>query len=155
MSDKNNRNSRPQVIAALLDLIGTVGVAVIGNWDKFFPSKPSQPSSTSTVTQQSPSPLPPSSDTPQPFKSSLSTPEPRHLPPPPSVQRDSNVSKTGVAIVFDPPSNVRKSPSGEILCAVRERITIDIYGSIGSWYYTDICGIIGVIDSSQITLQPR
>ncbi len=60
------------------------------------------------------------------------------------------VSKTGVAIVFDPPSNVRKSPNGEILCSVRKRKTIDIYDSIGSWYYTDICGTIGVIHSSQI-----
>ena len=68
-------------------------------------------------------------------------------PTPPS----SNVSKTGVAIVFDPPSNVRKSPNGEILCSVRERTTINIYGSTGAWYYTDICGKTGVIHSSQIT----
>lgn len=33
--------------------------------------------------------------------------------------QDSGISKTGVAIVFDPPSNIRKSPNEEILCSVR------------------------------------
>ncbi|WP_071839444.1 MULTISPECIES: hypothetical protein [Microcystis] len=28
--------------------------------------------------------------------------------------------------------------------------TINIYGSVGSWYYTDVCGEMGVIHSSQI-----
>jgi len=54
------------------------------------------------------------------------------------------------AVVFDPPSNVRTAPNGPILCSVRERITINIYGSTGSWYYTDACGTTGVIDSSQL-----
>ncbi|MGE5656812.1 MAG: hypothetical protein ACM37W_09360 [Actinomycetota bacterium] len=54
------------------------------------------------------------------------------------------------AVVFDPPSNVRKYPNGEILCSVRSRTTINIYGSIGEWYYTDACGQIGVIHSGQV-----
>jgi hypothetical protein len=40
---------------------------------------------------------------------------------PKATSQDSSISKTGVAIVFDPPSNVRKSPNGEILCSVREK----------------------------------
>lgn len=60
------------------------------------------------------------------------------------------ISDVGVAIVFDPPSNVRKSPNGDILCSVRERGAINIYGSADSWYYTDVCGTMGMIHSSQI-----
>ena len=52
--------------------------------------------------------------------------------------------------VFDPPSNVRISPNGEILCSVKTSSDIQIYGSIGSWFYTDICGTMGVIHSSQV-----
>jgi hypothetical protein len=37
----------------------------------------------------------------------------------PSTVQSSCISKTGVAIVFDPPSNIRKSPNGESLCSVR------------------------------------
>ncbi|MDY6784397.1 MAG: hypothetical protein SW833_17920 [Cyanobacteriota bacterium] len=71
----------------------------------------------------------------------------------PSIQSPSRISSVGVAIVFDPPSNVRKSPNGEILCSVRERATIDIHGSSGSWYYTDVCEEMGMIHSSQITFE--
>jgi len=59
-------------------------------------------------------------------------------------------SSAGAAIVFDPPSNVRSSANGEILCSVRERMTINIYGSTSGWYYTDVCGPMGVIHRSQI-----
>ncbi|MGK7957741.1 MAG: hypothetical protein AB4063_21185 [Crocosphaera sp.] len=62
-------------------------------------------------------------------------------------------STVGVAIVFDPPSNVRKTPNGDILCSVRERTTINIYSSHGDWQKTDICGSTGFIHSSQITFQ--
>jgi hypothetical protein len=55
-----------------------------------------------------------------------------------------------LATVFNPPSNVRTSPNGTILCSIPQRRTIQTYGSNGSWYYTDACGEIGVIHSSQI-----
>jgi hypothetical protein len=54
------------------------------------------------------------------------------------------------ALVFDPPSNVRATPNGEILCSVEASTYINIYENSGSWYRTDACGQIGVIDSSQI-----
>jgi hypothetical protein len=57
---------------------------------------------------------------------------------------------TRSALVFDPPSNVRVSPNGAVLCSIRDRTTINVYGSTGSWYYTDACGDMGVIHSSQI-----
>jgi hypothetical protein len=59
-------------------------------------------------------------------------------------------SSAGSAIVFDPPSNVRSAPNGGILCLVRERTTINIYGKVGDWYNTDACGQMGVIHSSQV-----
>lgn len=55
-----------------------------------------------------------------------------------------------VATVFDPPSNVRVAPNGNVLCTIRERMDIQTYGSNGEWYYTDACGRMGVIHSSQI-----
>jgi hypothetical protein len=61
-----------------------------------------------------------------------------------------STSPSGVAVVFDPPSNVRTAPNGDVLCSVRERTTINLYGSTGDWYYTDVCGRMGVIHSSQL-----
>lgn len=64
---------------------------------------------------------------------------------------DINIPRGRQAVVFDPPSNVRVVPNGEILCSVNNRRRINTYGSAGgSWYYTDVCGTMGVIHSSQI-----
>lgn len=54
------------------------------------------------------------------------------------------------AYVFAPPSNVRTSPKGDILCSVKSQKKIQVYGSQDSWFYTDVCGKMGVIHSSQI-----
>ncbi|WP_348244342.1 hypothetical protein [Leptolyngbya sp. DQ-M1] len=62
----------------------------------------------------------------------------------------STTSSAGTAIVFDPPSNVRVSPNGAILCSVQEKTAINIYGSDGSWYKTDVCGSIGFIHADQV-----
>jgi hypothetical protein len=56
----------------------------------------------------------------------------------------------GVALVFDPPSNVRGTPNGNILCSVRTRQAINIYGREGQWYVTDYCGRRGYIHEGQI-----
>jgi len=61
-------------------------------------------------------------------------------------------NRLGNAFVFNPPSNVRISPNSEILCSVGTRRNIKVYGSIGDWFYTDICGAMGVVHSSQIRL---
>ncbi len=63
---------------------------------------------------------------------------------------DSQQSRTGSAFVFDPPSNVRVSPNGNVLCVVRSRQNVNLYGSKGDWYYTDVCGSMGLIHSSQL-----
>lgn len=54
------------------------------------------------------------------------------------------------AYVFAPPSNVRATPNGDVLCAVTSPTTIRIYGNQGQWFSTDFCGRMGVIHSSQI-----
>jgi len=66
-------------------------------------------------------------------------------------------STATTATVIDPPSNIRATPNGTVLCVVRQRgTTINILGSTGvsdnngTWYYTDACGRQGVIHSSQI-----
>ncbi|WP_246140398.1 hypothetical protein [Euhalothece natronophila] len=63
----------------------------------------------------------------------------------------SPTSSQGVARVFDPPSNVRETPNGRIICSVRQVTMIDLYGSPSNgWYQTDVCGPMGYIHHSQI-----
>lgn len=59
-------------------------------------------------------------------------------------------SASGAAIVFDPPSNIRSTPNGAILCSVTSRGTISIQGRSGDWYRTDFCGTPGYIHQGQI-----
>jgi hypothetical protein len=59
-------------------------------------------------------------------------------------------SSVGAAFVFDPPSNIRSSPNGAILCSVRTRTYIDVYGRSGQWYATDFCGSPGYIHQNQL-----
>ncbi|WNZ49082.1 protein kinase [Leptolyngbya boryana CZ1] len=66
-----------------------------------------------------------------------------------TVPQDS-VSKADVATVIDPPSNVRASPNGAILCAVREKQEINVYERKGDWYTTDVCGTPGFIHQGQL-----
>lgn len=57
------------------------------------------------------------------------------------------------ATVFAPPSNVRATPNGTIICSVKTVSTINIYGSSNGWYKTDVCGKMGYIHHSQIRLE--
>jgi hypothetical protein len=66
-------------------------------------------------------------------------------------------SSSRTAVIIDPPSNIRSTPNGTVLCIARTRGTVvNILGSTGVsdsngvWYYTDYCGRQGVIHSSQI-----
>ena len=59
-------------------------------------------------------------------------------------------SYPGTAIVFDPPSNVRKSPGGAFLCTMETKTTIRVGNPSGSWYPTSACGRPGFIHKSQI-----
>ena len=64
----------------------------------------------------------------------------------------------GGALVHTPPSNVRESPGGKVICVIREKKTITVNGSTnitdddGEWIRTNACGKTGVIHSSQIYL---
>lgn len=60
------------------------------------------------------------------------------------------ISSSGAAIVFDPPSNVRTSPNGGILCSITSKGTIPIQGKQGDWYETDYCGSPGYIHKGQV-----
>jgi|GEM_PF-1781236 len=60
------------------------------------------------------------------------------------------ISSSGAAIVFDPPSNVRTTPNGGILCSITSKGTIPIQGKRGDWYETDYCGSPGYIHKGQI-----
>jgi len=60
------------------------------------------------------------------------------------------VSSSGAAIIFDPPSNIRSTPNGNILCSVTSRGSIPIQGREGDWYRTDYCGSMGYIHKGQV-----
>jgi len=64
-------------------------------------------------------------------------------------------SEVAVAIVFDPPSNIRATPNGRILCSVTSKGSIRIYDETNGWYRTDACGTMGVIHKSQISFDPN
>ena len=59
-------------------------------------------------------------------------------------------SASGAGLVFDPPSNIRATPNGAILCSVTSRGSIPIQGREGNWYRTDFCGTPGYIHRGQI-----
>ena len=66
-------------------------------------------------------------------------------------------SNTETATITDPPTNIRSTPNGAIICVIKQRgASVNILGSTGirdnngTWYYTDACGRQGVIHSSQI-----
>ena len=61
---------------------------------------------------------------------------------------------TNKAVVFDPPSNVRAYPNGQIICSVRSATSINVYGYNNGWYRTDYCGQ-GYIHQSQVQLQQQ
>jgi hypothetical protein len=66
-------------------------------------------------------------------------------------------SSATTAVIIDPPTNIRATPNGAVLCVARTRGAVvnilgstGVYDNNGSWYYTDYCGRQGVIHSSQI-----
>jgi len=61
-----------------------------------------------------------------------------------------NPAFPGVAIVFDPPSNVRRSPGGAFLCTVNNPRSIRVGQAQGEWYPTSACGPQGFIHRSQV-----
>lgn len=56
-------------------------------------------------------------------------------------------------LVFDPPSNIRVSPNGAILCTVSEKRIINISSTLGNWLGTDFCGRPGYIHKGQVNLE--
>lgn len=54
--------------------------------------------------------------------------------------------------IFSPPSNVRIGPNDRILCTLSRQTTITTYGQYNDsdWFYTDTCGKLGLIHSSQL-----
>lgn len=64
----------------------------------------------------------------------------------------------GEALVHTPPTNVRESPAGKVICVIREKKKIIVDGSTnitddnGEWIRTNACGKPGVIHSSQINI---
>lgn len=56
----------------------------------------------------------------------------------------------GVAIVHDPPSNVRTTPGGGFQCSIDSKRTIRVGELNGDWYSTTACGQDGFIHRSQL-----
>jgi serine/threonine protein kinase, bacterial len=71
----------------------------------------------------------------------------RQASSPKSSSSNSDVAK---ATIFAPPTNVRESPDGKILCVINKKLTINTYGVNNSWYKTDVCGAMGVVQAEQL-----
>jgi hypothetical protein len=57
----------------------------------------------------------------------------------------------GYSLVFDPPSNIRATPSGQVICSISEMSVISVYAQPkNGWYLTQACGDVGWIHESQI-----
>ena len=66
-------------------------------------------------------------------------------------QGEQTGTSSGVATIYDPPSNIRVRPNGRILCSVPTKgALISIQGQEGKWYRTDHCGSPGFIHRSQV-----
>ncbi|MCW6036268.1 hypothetical protein K4A83_08280 [Spirulina subsalsa FACHB-351] len=72
------------------------------------------------------------------------------------------------AYVYDPPSNIRQVPNGNVICQVRQRKEIFLLarafyqGRFNGWYLTDACSpadkpgtVWGVIHGSQFRITQR
>ncbi len=76
---------------------------------------------------------------------------------PPDV--DTEIWNGDIWQVHNPPSNIRISPDGKILCTISKKTKINLRGTSnvkdknGEWLYTDICGKIGFVHSSQIQME--
>ena len=83
----------------------------------------------------------------------------QHSPSEPAPQPVSAVAQNHdlaqTALVIDPPSNIRRTPNGEIICAVSSPQTIVILSPQGDWYPTDFCGESGFIHKSQLRLKTQ
>lgn len=69
------------------------------------------------------------------------------------AERKIKTSNNAVALVFDPPSNVREYPNGPIICSVQEKGAIEIGVHNDGWYETNVCGKLGVIHKSQLSFK--
>lgn len=61
------------------------------------------------------------------------------------------------ALIVDPPTNIRATPNGKVVCVISSRTWIGIVNSPsiadknGVWYRTSACGGIALVHSSQIS----
>jgi hypothetical protein len=105
-SSNKNQDSRTQIILALIGLFGTVGVALITNWDKLFLLEPSASVTPSSIVRESTvSPLP-SVSSPSPLVSS--SPSPAVDRPAQSTWQFIGTASTGESVFVDS-SSIKKS----------------------------------------------
>jgi len=128
---------------------------VCGHSNESFSTQQTQPPITRPpiIEPATPAALPTPIEPPTPSDAPVAIPveiavEPYSPPISPAPER---TATTQTALVYDPSSNVRATPNGQILCSVDTVSYINIYGHIGDWYDTDVCGVNGVIHISQIS----
>lgn len=74
-----------------------------------------------------------------------------------AADRDDTTFRGG-AVVHTPPTNIRQSPDGKILCVIKEKKQIIVDGTTnisdkdGEWIMTKACGKPGVVHTSQIVM---
>ena len=67
----------------------------------------------------------------------------------PTMQKTTD-NAINTVTVFAPPSNIRATPNGRIICSIKSVIEIDVVHHTNGWYQTNVCGSRGYIHHSQI-----
>lgn len=73
------------------------------------------------------------------------------IPDASSCKADKMYKYLGNALVTDPPSNIRATPNGKILCSVTIKDQkLSILSKDGEWFKTNYCGSTGYIHQDQV-----
>lgn len=63
------------------------------------------------------------------------------------------IAQTNQGVIHTPPSNIRKTPNGELVCSIEVVTEISLYRYNHGWYLTNACGNWGYIHESQLTIK--
>jgi serine/threonine-protein kinase len=66
---------------------------------------------------------------------------------------NSSVAQNVQAVIYAPPSNVRATPNGQVICRITAVTRINTYSYNKGWYRTDVCGRNGYIHESQVRFE--
>jgi hypothetical protein len=73
------------------------------------------------------------------------------------IQSSGPLPPSTSALIFDPPTNIRATPNGKVVCVISSRTVVGIVNTPsiadknGVWYRTTACGGLAFVHSSQVS----